>query len=175
MMERTPRHSAHTPTHVLVMDDTPAILELLQELLEEEGYRVTTCRERLDLPQIHAVHPDVIMQDLLFAGVRETGTQFLTAARLDPALAHIPIILCTAATRVVQDEGMAEQLRQLRVRVVLKPFDIDALLSVLVEARIASRREAVRADHVRTADHHGPGAPGREALGPRPTSAVSAV
>ena len=144
MMERSPRVSADTPTHVLVMDDTPLILELLQELLEDEGYRVTTSQDVLDLPQIRAMQPDMIMQDLRFAGVRETGGQFLTAARLDPELAHIPIILCTAATREVQDEVMAEQLRRLRVRVVLKPFDIDELLAVLAEALIASLGESTR-------------------------------
>lgn len=126
------------------MDDTPVILELLQELLEDAGYRVTTCRELLDLPQIRAVHPDVIMQDLRFAGVQETGGRFLTAARRDPELAHIPIILCTAATREVQDEVMAEHLRRLRVRVVLKPFDIHELLAVLAEALIASHGESTR-------------------------------
>ena len=138
MNERPPRVSAHTPPHVLVMDDTPVILELLQELLEDEGYRVTTCRDLLDLPQIRAVQPDLIMQDLRFGGVQEASGQLLTAVRLDPALAHIPIILCTAATREVQDEVMAEQLRRLRVRVVLKPFDIDELLALLAEALIAS-------------------------------------
>jgi CheY-like chemotaxis protein len=121
------------------MDDTPVILELLQELLEDAGYRVTTCQDLLDLPQIRAMHPDMIMQDLHFAGVPEASGQFFTAARLDPALAHIPIILCTAATRTVQDVVMAEQLRQLHVRVVLKPFDIDELLAVLAEALITAR------------------------------------
>ena len=144
MMECTPRVSDDTPIHVLVMDDTPVILELLHELLENEGYRVTTCRDLLDLPQIRALQPDAILQDLRFAGVSEASGQLLTAARLDPELAHIPIILCTAATRVVQDAVIAEQLRQLRVRVVLKPFDINDLLSVLAEAIIASRREAGR-------------------------------
>ncbi len=142
MMERPPRDSARPPTHVLVMDDTPVILELLQGVLEDECYRVTTCRDLLDPPQIRAVHPDVIMQDLHFAGVQEMGGQLLTAARFDPELAHIPIILCTAATREVQDEVMAEQLRRLRVRVVLKPFDIDELLAVLAEALIASHGES---------------------------------
>ncbi len=150
MMDRAPRDSAHTPAHVLVMDDTPVILELLQELLEDEGYRVTTCQDLLDLPQIRAVQPDMIMQDLRFAGVQEASGQLLTAARLDPELAHIPIILCTAATRVVQDEVMAEHLRRLRVRVVLKPFDIDELLAVLAEAFITSREESAREALART-------------------------
>jgi CheY-like chemotaxis protein len=147
MVERTPRDSAHTPAHILVMDDTSSILELVQELLEDEGYRVTTCWDLLDLPQIRVVQPDLIMMDLLFAGMCETGVQFATAARLDPALSHIPIVFCTAAMREVRDEVMAERLRQLRVRVVLKPFDIDELLAVLAEALIATQRPHVVTPH----------------------------
>src|SRR5690348_1954087 len=73
MRAHTPQDAAHPPTHVLVMDDTPALLDLFQELLEDEGYRVTVCQELLDLPQIRAVQPDAIIQDLRFAGGQETG------------------------------------------------------------------------------------------------------
>jgi CheY-like chemotaxis protein len=124
------------------MNDTPAMLELLQELLEEEGYRVTACQDVLTLSQMRALHPDVILQDLPFAGMEPSSGQFLIAAREDPELAHIPIILCTAATWVVQNEVMAEQLHQLRVRVVLKPFDIGELLAVIAEALIAAGEES---------------------------------
>ncbi len=57
--------------------------------------------------------------------------------RMDPELARIPIVLCTAAVSVVRDEAMAEQLDRLGVRVVLKPFHIDQVLEVLKEVRIA--------------------------------------
>jgi CheY-like chemotaxis protein len=120
----------HRP-HVVVIDDTREILELLQELLEEEGYRVTPCPELLDVAHIKALRPDVIVQDLLFAGTQEAGWKLLTLARLDPDLAQIPIVLCTAALNVVRDAEMAEKLRQLGVHVVLKPFNLAELLSVL--------------------------------------------
>ena len=57
--------------------------------------------------------------------------------RLDPALARIPLVLCTAATRTVNDPEMAEQLDRLGIRVVLKPFDIEQLLTVLGEVLAA--------------------------------------
>ena len=88
------------------------------------------------------MQPDVILQDLLFAGMQQSSSQFLIAARQDSELAHTPIILCTGATQVVRNEVTAEQLRQLRVRVVLKPFHIDELLAVLAEALNASHAES---------------------------------
>jgi two-component system, OmpR family, response regulator VicR len=119
--------------HILVVNDTQEILDLLQELLEEEGYRVTTSLALLNLDKVKAVAPDIIVQDLLFEGTQELGWKFLTLVRLDPELARIPLVLCTAATRTVNDPVMAEQLDRQGIRVVLKPFDIDQLLTVLAE------------------------------------------
>ena len=123
--------------HILVINDTQEILDLLQELLEEEGYRVTTSLALLNLDKIKALAPDIIVQDLLFEETQETGWKFLTLVRLDPQLARIPLVLCTAATRTVNDPVMAEQLDRQGIRVVLKPFDIEQLLTTLAEVRPA--------------------------------------
>jgi CheY-like chemotaxis protein len=144
----TPRRQPH----VLVIDDTQEILDLIKELLEEEHYRVTTSMERLDLDKIKALAPDVIVQDLLFEGMQETGWKFLTLVRLDPELARIPLILCTAAVRTVNDPAMAEQLDRLGVRVVLKPFLIEDLLSAITGALIAQALIAEATDDTRGGD-----------------------
>jgi CheY-like chemotaxis protein len=117
--------------HVLVINDTQEILDLLQELLEEEGYRVTTSLALLDIDKVKALAPDVIIQDLLFEGTQELGWKFLTLARLDPQLARIPLVLCTAAVRTINEPEMAEQLDRLGVSIVLKPFLIEDLLSAI--------------------------------------------
>ncbi len=123
--------------HILVVNDTQEILDLLADLLEEEGYRVTTSLARLDLDKIKALAPDLIIQDLLFEGTQEEGWKFLTLVRLDPALARIPLILCTAAVRTINEPVMAEQLDRLGVSVVLKPFLIEDLLSAITAALTA--------------------------------------
>ena len=121
----------HRQPHVLLVNDTQEILDLMQELLEEEGYRVTTSLAFLDVAKVKALAPAVIVQDLLFEQTQEQGWKFLTLARLDPELARIPLVLCTAATQTVNDPEMAAQLDRLGVRVILKPFNIDELLNVL--------------------------------------------
>jgi CheY-like chemotaxis protein len=123
--------------HVLVIDDTQEILDLIQELLEEEGYRVTTSQALLNVDKVHTLAPDIIVQDLLFEGTQELGWKFLELVRLDPQLARIPLVLCTAAVRTVTQPEMAEQLNRLGIRVVLKPFVIEDLLTALSEVLIA--------------------------------------
>jgi CheY-like chemotaxis protein len=123
--------------HVLCVNDTREILDLLRELLEGEGYRVTTSMVLLDLDKTKAVAPDVIVQDIMFEGNQEPGWKYLLLARLDPELARIPVVLCTGATSMVHDERMAAHLDRLGVRVVLKPFNIEDLLTALREVLAA--------------------------------------
>ena len=124
--------------HVFIINDTQEILDLMQELLEDEGYRVTTSLALLDIDKVKGLAPDIIVQDLLFEGTQELGWKFLTLARLDPVLARIPLVLCTAAVRTVTNPEMAEQLNQKGIRIVLKPFTIEDLLTTLDEVRTAS-------------------------------------
>ena len=123
--------------HILIINDTQEILDLMQELLEDEGYRVTTSLALLDVDKVKALAPDLIIQDLLFEGTQELGWKFLTLVRLDPELARIPLVLCTAAVRTVNDPEMAAQLDRQGIRVVLKPFTIEDLLTTLSEVRTA--------------------------------------
>src|SRR5204863_8135130 len=94
--------------HVLALNDAQELLDLMRELRESEGYRVTTSLVHLPLEQIREIAPDVIVFDLLAGDNQAQGWHFLTAVRLDPALARIPLVLCTAAVEVVRDTAMAE-------------------------------------------------------------------
>jgi CheY-like chemotaxis protein len=138
--------------HVLVVNDTQEILDLIKELLEDEGYRVTTSLALLDISKVKALAPDIMVQDLLFEGMQETGWKFLTLVRLDPDLARIPLILCTAAVRTTNDPEMAEQLDRLGVRVVLKPFLIEDLLSAISGALTAQALIAEATDTTSSGD-----------------------
>ncbi len=120
--------------HVLVINDTQEILNLFQELLEEEGYRVTISLALLDTARLRQLAPDIIVQDLVFNESSDVGWKFLWMVRLDPRLRHIPLILCTAAGDITRDADQMAHLEQLQVRVVVKPFDLDVLLQTLTLA-----------------------------------------
>ena len=123
--------------HILVMNDAQAVLDLLRDLLEDKGYRVSTARVVLDLEPVKELAPDLVVLDLPFEK-QDKGWQFLGMTRLDPRLRRVPIVLCTAAAKPVRE--MEGHLATQNVGVVLTPFDIDQLLRE-VEARLAASRE----------------------------------
>ena len=118
--------------HVLALNDSQEILFVLRALLEEEGYRVTS-RSRLvkELDEIREIAPDLIILDYMWPQ-EDAGWSTLQLLRMDREIGAIPIILCTGATREV--EGISAQLSKMRVRVVIKPFDIDTLLGEVADA-----------------------------------------
>ncbi len=58
--------------------------------------------------------------------------QFLQMLKMDRATRQLPIIVCTAAVRRVQE--LQSHLDDMGVAIVLKPFDIDHLLDVVAGA-----------------------------------------
>lgn len=118
--------------HVLVINDTPEILDLFRELLGEAGYRVTLDRFTVEadrlLRQVKEAQPDLVILDLVI-GDEGRGWQFLQLLKMDRATRGIPIIVCTAAVRQAQELQL--HLDEMGVDVVLKPFDIDHLLTVV--------------------------------------------
>jgi CheY-like chemotaxis protein len=126
------------PPHILAVNDSQEIFDVFREILEDEGYLVTTSLALLDRDAIKTLAPSLIIQDLRLMPSPESGLMLLTLARFDPELARIPFILCTAATHVVTDEEMVAPLRELGVRDLLKPFVIDDLLTVVTEELTAA-------------------------------------
>jgi CheY-like chemotaxis protein len=117
--------------HALAIDE-PVIVELMRELLEEEGFRVSTRADLfLDLNEIKSLQPNVLVTDFFRAG-RSSGWSWIGMLRSDPQLCTIPVVLCTAAAGDV--ESLATCLGQMNVVFVRKPFEIDVLLSVVRSA-----------------------------------------
>ena len=112
--------------HILVVNDTQEILDLFREILEEEGYRVSLYSFAFrDLDDVKRDRPDLIILDFIIDGEAH-GWQLLQKLKMDRETATIPVIVCTAAVRLVRDlEG---HLKEKGVGVLLKPFDIDDLL-----------------------------------------------
>lgn len=125
-------HSNGQQPHILCINHTPEILALHQELLEEEGFRVTT-RSRLDknLDTIADLAPDAITLDYMWSSSDDEWV-LLTMLTMHPRTQHIPIILCTGAVRQVTE--LTEHLDELGIKVVLKPFNIEDLVSVVSDA-----------------------------------------
>lgn len=118
--------------HIIAINDDPAILQLFDDLLSEEGYRVTLdnfnrqTTELLD--SIRNLQPDLVVMDFIIGG-EDKGWQLLQATQMDRAVRDIPVVICTGAVNQVTELGA--QLESLDVHVVIKPFDIDHLIEVI--------------------------------------------
>ncbi len=116
--------------HIFVINDTVAILELFIALLEDEGYRVTTDMFSVEmsvlLNRVKADRPDLLVLDFVIQDEGK-GWQFLQLLKMDPNTRDIPVIVCTAAAKMVEE--LQPHLDNMGVGVVLKPFDIDHLLA----------------------------------------------
>ena len=80
---------------ILVVDDTPTNVKLLEDLLVFHGYRVEVAEggaEALAAIREHA--PDLVLLDVLMPGL--SGYDVCRAIRGDPALAMLPVVMVTA-------------------------------------------------------------------------------
>ena len=86
-------------TQVLVIDDDPAVRDILGRYLGKEGFRVHTAssgREGLDLAR--TVRPDIITLDVIMPGM--DGWAVLGALKQDAELAQIPVIVLTMTSEM---------------------------------------------------------------------------
>ena len=111
---------------VVVVEDTPELLDLIASILSDEGYRVIPCQQAaLAHALIARERPDLVMLDLRMAGVEEW--EVLDALKGDEATAAIPVIVCSGAVDELQ--AAEPRLRALGCDILLKPFDIDDLIA----------------------------------------------
>jgi two-component system OmpR family response regulator len=122
---------------ILVVDDTPAILDVVRKALVPEGYQVTTClegREALRLAQ--AARPDVVMLDVVMPEV--SGWDVLAQLRADPDFRRTPVIVCTAY--VAEALGRLAELKgpDQHLGLLPKPFELEELLEVVASVTTAA-------------------------------------
>jgi len=83
------------------------------------------------LRDVAQAQPDLIVLDFIIGG-EPLGWQLLQALRMYRPTAGIPIVVCTAAVKLVTDqEGYLDDQR---IGVVRKPFDLDHRLSEIARA-----------------------------------------
>lgn len=114
-----------TPPLILVVEDDPDILALLEAALGGEGYRIATAEDGAEaLAAARRARPDLIVLDLMLP--RMNALQFRAEQRRDPALAQIPIVCLSGlshAATVALELGTDNCLS--------KPIDFDRLLAVI--------------------------------------------
>ena len=81
---------------VLVVDDEPHIVEVVQDYLKQANYRVLTAQDgQTALTLARHERPDLVILDLMLPGSMD-GLEVCRRVRQDQSLADLPIIMLTA-------------------------------------------------------------------------------
>lgn len=120
------------PTHsyrILVVDDVPDNLFLLQMILEAEGYDVDTADNgSLAKALISAEPPDLVLLDVMMPDIN--GFEVTLRLRQNDKLPFIPILLITAA---YEEPWAIEGLDIGANDFIRKPIEVDGLLARIRE------------------------------------------
>jgi DNA-binding response OmpR family regulator len=118
---------------VLVADDDPVILRLIQVNLALEGFEVETAARGEDaLVKAKEVAPDVILLDVMMPGI--TGWEVAQRLKADGATSHIPVVFLSARTQE-EDRRKGQEIGVSAY--VSKPFDPVELVDTI--RRLAGR------------------------------------
>jgi CheY-like chemotaxis protein len=91
--------------HILVVDNEPALTEVIKDILEADGYRVSVANDvRTALRLAGELPPTLVLSDIMMPGL--SGLDLLSELRRIPSLAAVPVIFFTAS----QDGRRARQL-----------------------------------------------------------------
>ena len=90
-----PESATRAAARVLVVDDTPANVKLLEDLLAFHGYEVEAAGSGDEaLAAIRERLPDLVLLDVLMPGM--SGYDVCRAIRADAAVAMLPVVMITA-------------------------------------------------------------------------------
>jgi DNA-binding response OmpR family regulator len=119
-------------SNIVVVDDDPDILGLLEFKLAAAGHTVTAEMDgEAGLAAIHEVRPQLVVLDWMMP--RMTGIEVCLALRKDPALSTIPVLFLTAKA---QESDVQRGFAAGGNDYVVKPFS-PRELSIRVDALLA--------------------------------------
>ena len=112
--------------NILVVEDDSSVRQIMQDVLEIEGYHVITAKdgkEGIERLRTLSPQPCLILLDLMMP--ETNGWKFLDFQRADPLLANIPVIICSA---------YYESAKTVRANAIVeKPVSLDTLLDTVHE------------------------------------------
>ncbi len=116
-----------TKQSILVVDDDPEIVAMLNTRLSHRGYKVSTApdgHKALELAKRE--HPDLVLLDVMMPG--KSGWEVARALKQDPTTAKIKIVMVTAIGEKTNE--LTSDLYGADAHVD-KPFEFEQLESVI--------------------------------------------
>lgn len=119
--------SASETAVILIVDDTPANLSMLFDLLSEMNYTVLVAEDGASaLQQVQLRRPDLILLDIIMTGM--DGYSVCHALKADPTTRDIPVIFMSALS---ESENKINGFELGAVDYITKPFRNDEVLARL--------------------------------------------
>ncbi|WP_461790576.1 response regulator [Pedobacter sp.] len=108
---------------ILIIEDDPDILDILDIIFVEDGYEVITNATGMLADEIAVINPDLILLDVRISGFQMTGAQLCWELKSLPQTKDMPVVLLSAERDLhrLAEEAHADAM-------VNKPFDIEQLL-----------------------------------------------
>lgn len=106
---------------ILIADDDQSILEVMQLILEDEGYEVATSVDGEDVYKMNGDFPDVLLLDIRMSGI--DGRDICKYLKSHNLKKDIPVIIISAnkdTEQIARNVGADDFLT--------KPFEIDDLI-----------------------------------------------
>src|SRR5215213_11080032 len=116
--------------YLLIVEDVPDILRLLEETLKFKGYNAVTARngqEALDL--IQRERPALVITDIMMPKL--DGFGLVHRLRLNPETRDLPVIFLTATYVALEDKAFALNIGA--TRFIEKPVNFDKFLGTIQE------------------------------------------
>ena len=115
------------PKRVLVVDDHPPTVRLIQNALEQEGFSVITATNGAEcLIAVHQDSPDVVILDVIMPVM--DGLQTLRVIRENEATKTLPVIVLSVRD---SDQDVLDGWRIGADLYLTKPFKLDDLLAAV--------------------------------------------
>ena len=112
---------------VLVVDDQPHIVRLIQVNLEKEGFQVVTAGDGVEgLARFREVKPDLVILDVIMP--RKDGFEVLREIKMDQELAETPVVMLTVKTH---NADIVEGLKEGAEMYLPKPFHPKELVALV--------------------------------------------
>jgi DNA-binding response OmpR family regulator len=116
--------------YLLVVEDVPDILELLEETLKFKGYRVITATNgEVALEQIQKERPSLIITDILMP--KMDGFSLVHRLRLDLSTRNIPVMFLSATYIAPEDKEFALTIGV--TRFMEKPVNLEEFFPLVEE------------------------------------------
>jgi CheY-like chemotaxis protein len=122
-----PEPESHKDT-ILVIDDDPAVRDLMSRYLIKSGFRpITAANGEQGMKLARQIHPVLITLDVVMPGA--DGWGILSQLKSDPELASIPVIMVTIVDNQVQGMNLGAS------SYVVKPVDREILVDLIEKFR----------------------------------------